>query len=1013
MREERRKRREEVPQGKEAGDVNTSCIASRLGQAYPVSTPSPPRPRGERGGGSENAGELRIVDYGQARRASKPHQDQPQQQAAAFLMHQDTPLTTTIEHPQGKRQGQPQQAAAFLTLPGAGGLPDSRKHHTPGRLLSPLGYPVQSECPPSRNLPAGYPSLQQYPATQVLPGINLVPRYLPRGSTRPGQQNVAPPCIPREEGQRQAADITPGNKLELELNLEHRRFRDNLSYTDLGCWCFLGLVVQVDYGQERRASKPHQDQPQQAAAFLMHQDTSLTTTIEHPPGQETGPAAASCCLPDSARGRRTAGQPQAPHSRPVVVTVRLPRSRASVRRPETSQQVDYGQERRASKPHQDQPQQAAAFLMHQDTSLTTTIEHPPGQETGPAAASCCLPDSAGAGGLPDSRKHHTPGRLLSPLGYPGPERVSARPETSQQVDYGQARRASKPHQDQPQQAAAFLMHQDTSLTTTIEHPQGKRQGPAAASCCLPDSAGAGGLPDSRKHHTPGGNKLELELNLEHRRFRDNLSYTDLGCWCFLGLVVQVDYGQARRASKPHQDQPQQAAAFLMHQDTSLTTTIEHPPRAETGPAAASCCLPDSAGAGGLPDSRKHHTPGGGLRARKEGIQATSGPAAASCCLPNAPRHLPHNHHRAPPGQRQGQPQQAAAFLTLPGQEDCRTAASTTLQAVVVTVRLPGPERVSAVQKPPSRERERPEQAQAPPDRLLTPLGYPSLQQYPATQVLPGINLVPRYLPEDQQGRGNRMSPHPVSPGKKDPRQAADITPGNKLELELNLEHRRFRDNLSYTDLGCWCFLGLVVQVDYGQERRASKPHQDQPQQAAAFLMHQDTSLTTTIEHPPGQETGPAAASCCLPDSAGAGGLPDSRKHHTPGGNKLELELNLEHRRFRDNLSYTDLGCWCFLGLVVQVDYGQARRASKPHQDQPQQAAAFLMHQDTSLTTTIEHPPGQRQGQPQQAAAFLTLPGQEDCRTAASTTLQAVVVTVRLPGPERVSAVQKPPSRYPF
>ncbi|KAK2811921.1 hypothetical protein Q5P01_000115 [Channa striata] len=63
-------------------------------------------------------------------------------------------------------------------------------------------------------------------------------------------------------------------------------------------------LTQVDYGQARRASKPHQDQPQQAAAFLMHQDTSLTTTIEHPPpGQETGPAAASCCLPDSARGQ--------------------------------------------------------------------------------------------------------------------------------------------------------------------------------------------------------------------------------------------------------------------------------------------------------------------------------------------------------------------------------------------------------------------------------------------------------------------------------------------------------------------------------------------------------------------------------------------------------------------------------------------------------------------------------------------------------------------------------------
>ncbi|KAK2814489.1 hypothetical protein Q5P01_000362 [Channa striata] len=187
------------------------------------------------------------VYYGQARRASKPHQDQPQQ-AAAFLMHQDTSLTTTIEHPQGKRQGQPQQAAAFLTLPGAGGLPDSRKHHTPGRLLSPLGYPG-----PER--------------------VSAVQKPPSRGRRTPDKQQTS---------------------------------------------------HQVYYGQARRASKPHQDQPQQAAAFLMHQDTSLTTTIEHPPGQETGPAAASCCLPDSARGRRTAGQPQAPHSRPVVVTVRLP-----------------------------------------------------------------------------------------------------------------------------------------------------------------------------------------------------------------------------------------------------------------------------------------------------------------------------------------------------------------------------------------------------------------------------------------------------------------------------------------------------------------------------------------------------------------------------------------------------------------------------------------------------------------------------------------------------------------
>ncbi|KAK2857272.1 hypothetical protein Q5P01_006007 [Channa striata] len=336
------------------------------------------------------------VDYGQERRASKPHQDQPQQ-AAAFLMHQDTSLTTTIEHPQGKRQGQPQQAAAFLTLPGAGGLPDSRKHHTPGRLLSPLGYPGPERVSAVQKPPS---SLQQYPATQVLPGINLVPRYLPRGSTRPGQQNVAPPCIPR------------GRRTPDKQQTSH----------------------QVDYGQERRASKPHQDQPQQAAAFLMHQDTSLTTTIEHPPGQETGPAAASCCLPDSARGRRTAGQPQAPHSRPVVVTVRLPRSRASVRRPETSQQVDYGQARRASKPHQDQPQQAAAFLMHQDTSLTTTIEHPQGKRQGQpqqAAAFLTLP---GAGGLRTGQPQAPHSRpVVVTVRLPRSRASVRRPETSQQV----------------------------------------------------------------------------------------------------------------------------------------------------------------------------------------------------------------------------------------------------------------------------------------------------------------------------------------------------------------------------------------------------------------------------------------------------------------------------------------------------------------------------------------------------------------------------------------------------
>ncbi|KAK2842904.1 hypothetical protein Q5P01_013104 [Channa striata] len=259
-------------------------------------------------------------------------------------------------------------------------------------------------------------------------------------------------------------------------------------------------MAKVDYGQARRASKPHQDQPQQAAAFLMHQDTP-SQPPSSTPGQETGPAAASCCLPDSARGRRTAGQPQAPHSRPVVVTVRLPRSRASVRRPETSQQVDYGQARRASKPHQDQPQQAAAFLMHQDTP-SQPPSSTPGQETGPAAASCCLPDSARGrrtAGQPQA-PHSRP--VVVTVRLPRSRASVRRPETSQQVDYGQARRASKPHQDQPQQAAAFLMHQDTPHNHH-RAPQGKRQGQpqqAAAFLTLP---GAGGLPDSRKHHTPG------------------------------------------------------------------------------------------------------------------------------------------------------------------------------------------------------------------------------------------------------------------------------------------------------------------------------------------------------------------------------------------------------------------------------------------------------------------------------------------------------------------------------
>ncbi|KAK2827890.1 hypothetical protein Q5P01_018924 [Channa striata] len=94
---------------------------------------------------------------------------------------------------------------------------------------------------------------------------------------------------------------------------------------------------------------------------------------------------------------------------------------------------------------------------------------------------------------------------------------------------------------------------------------------------------------------------------------------------------------------------------------------------------------------------------GGLRASKEGIQATSGPAAASCCLPNAPRHLPHNHHRAPQGKRQGQPQQAAAFLTLPGAGGLPDSRKHhTPGRLLSPLGYPGPERVSAVQKPPSR-----------------------------------------------------------------------------------------------------------------------------------------------------------------------------------------------------------------------------------------------------------------------------------------------------------------------
>ncbi|KAK2842903.1 hypothetical protein Q5P01_013103 [Channa striata] len=73
---------------------------------------------------------------------------------------------------------------------------------------------------------------------------------------------------------------------------------------------------------------------------------------------------------------------------------------------------------------------------------------------------------------------------------------------------------------------------------------------------------------------------------------------------------------------------------------------------------------------------------------------------------------------------------------------------------------------------------------------------------------------------------------------------------------------------------------------------------------------------------------------------------------------------------------------------LTVDYGEAGRVSQSHRDQPQQAAAFRMHQDTSRLTTIEHPPrGKRQGQSQQAAAYLTPRGPEDSQTAASTTLQ--------------------------
>ncbi|KAK2842905.1 hypothetical protein Q5P01_013105 [Channa striata] len=101
MREERRKRREEVPQGKEAGDVNTSCIASRLGQAYPVSTPPLHRPRGERGGGSEKR--WRVENCGL--RASKEGIQATSGPAAASCCLPNAPrhpLTTTIEHPRAR-----------------------------------------------------------------------------------------------------------------------------------------------------------------------------------------------------------------------------------------------------------------------------------------------------------------------------------------------------------------------------------------------------------------------------------------------------------------------------------------------------------------------------------------------------------------------------------------------------------------------------------------------------------------------------------------------------------------------------------------------------------------------------------------------------------------------------------------------------------------------------------------------------------------------------------------------
>lgn len=47
--ERERERQREMQRGKEVGDVDTSSTTTRLGQAYPVSTP-PSRPRGGKRG---------------------------------------------------------------------------------------------------------------------------------------------------------------------------------------------------------------------------------------------------------------------------------------------------------------------------------------------------------------------------------------------------------------------------------------------------------------------------------------------------------------------------------------------------------------------------------------------------------------------------------------------------------------------------------------------------------------------------------------------------------------------------------------------------------------------------------------------------------------------------------------------------------------------------------------------------------------------------------------------------